>query len=41
LAPLSANLRDEVNLGGLSANLLAAVDETVQPESVALWLVKR
>jgi len=38
LAVFGANLRDEVNLENLSAHLLDAVDETMQPESVGLWL---
>jgi hypothetical protein len=38
LAQFGASLRDEVNLDNLSAHLLAAVDETMQPESAALWL---
>jgi len=41
LAQFGASLRDEVNLDDLTANLLTAVDETMQPESVGLWLVKR
>jgi hypothetical protein len=34
----SARLRDEVDLDTLSAELLAVVDQTVQPTRVALWL---
>jgi hypothetical protein len=34
----SARLRDQVDLGTLSAELLAAVDQTVQPTAVSLWL---
>ena len=34
----SARLRDEVDLGTLSAELLAVVDQTVQPTRAALWL---
>jgi len=41
LAQFGTALRDEVNLDELSAHLLDAVDESMQPESVALWLVKR
>jgi hypothetical protein len=38
LAQFGANLRDEVNLDDLSTHLLDAVDETLQPASVSLWL---
>ncbi|MEP7356854.1 MAG: hypothetical protein ABI847_06405 [Anaerolineales bacterium] len=41
LAQFGTSLRDEVNLNELSSRLLTAVNETMQPESVALWLVKR
>jgi hypothetical protein len=34
----SARLRDQVELDTLSAELLAAVDQTMQPRSVSLWL---
>jgi len=37
LAAFGAGLRDEVNLDSLSAHLLEAVDETMQPASVSLW----
>ena len=38
LTKFGANLRDEVNLDNLSARLMAAADETMQPASVGLWL---
>jgi hypothetical protein len=41
LAQFGATSRDEVNLDDLSAHLLEAVDETMQPESVGLWLRAR
>ena len=38
LAAFSATLRNEVDLSQLSENLLAVVEETMQPASVSLWL---
>ncbi len=38
LAAFSATLRDEVDLNRLTDQLLAVVEETMQPEDVSLWL---
>jgi hypothetical protein len=38
LARFNADVRDEVALDRLTARLLAAVDETMQPTRVSLWL---
>ena len=34
----SARLRDQVDLGTLSAELLAVVDHTMRPTATSLWL---
>jgi hypothetical protein len=38
LAEFGATLRDEVDLDHLSAHLLVVVEETMQPETVSLWI---
>jgi len=41
LAKFAATARDEVDMDQLNKALLKVVDETVQPESVSLWLSQR
>ena len=38
IAAFSARLRDQVDLDTLAAELLAVVDQTVQPTRAWLWL---
>ena len=38
IAAFSARLRQEVDLDTLTAELLAVVDQTVQPTRASLWL---
>jgi hypothetical protein len=40
LAQFSATLRNEVDLATLSEQLVAVVEETMQPAHVSLWLRK-
>ncbi|MDX1437885.1 MAG: hypothetical protein R3335_13825, partial [Anaerolineales bacterium] len=41
LAAFSLNVREDVDLENLTRALLAVVDETMQPESVAVWIKER
>jgi hypothetical protein len=38
LEAFGTTVRDEVDLGRLTEDLMSAVEETIQPESVSLWL---
>jgi hypothetical protein len=38
VAAFAARLRDQVDLDVLAAELLAVVDQTVQPTRASLWL---
>jgi hypothetical protein len=38
IAAFSARLRQEIDLDSLAAELLAVVDQTMQPTSVSLWM---
>jgi hypothetical protein len=38
IAAFSARLREQVDLATLSGELLAVVEETMQPTTVSLWL---
>jgi hypothetical protein len=34
-------LREEVDMDRLSSHLLSVVEETVQPETISLWLINK
>ena len=38
VAAFSARLRDQIDLDTLTAELLAAIDQTMQPTAASLWL---
>jgi hypothetical protein len=38
LAAFGASVRDEVDMDALTESLLGVVDETMQPQSVGVWL---
>ena len=38
MAAFSARLRDQIDLDTLTAELLAAIDQTMQPTVASLWL---
>ena len=38
LAAFGASLRDELEMEALTEHLLGVVDETMQPQSVGVWL---
>ena len=40
LEAFAATLHDKVELEGLSASLLAVVEETLQPEAISLWMAQ-
>jgi hypothetical protein len=41
VAAFSARLRDEIDLDTLAAEVLAVVDQTMQPTTASLWLRNR
>jgi hypothetical protein len=38
LAAFARTIRDETNLAALSSGLMAAVEETIQPQTIELWI---